>query len=146
MNIILVCQTLFYFSIAGVAFFMVLALLTYFGNPVLLVENSQLDENNELIAEDNLKQRIIIQYFVAASFDLLLAIIFLIFVIKGRKGQSTSEPKYENENEKEEEQNNLITTTEEKKPQEVQESTDNKNENNATNEVPGMSEAEPINA
>ena len=142
----LVWQSLFFIFVSGVVFFAVLALLAYFGNPVLFIENYQYDKQNNIISEEKYQRRIILQYFVAAIFDLFLAIICLILSLTSKKGERTSEPKYENENENEndKEEDNLIST-DKQKPQEVQTPVTSDNVNVVNNEGTGMSEAEPIN-
>ena len=140
----LVWQSLFYIFVSGVVFFAVLALLAYFGNPVLFIENYQYDEQNNIKNEEKYQRRIILQYFVAALFDLFSAIICLILSLTSKKGESTSEPKYENEKENDKEEDNLISA-DKQKPQEVQTPETSDNVNVVNNEGTGMSEAEPIN-
>ena len=73
-------HSFFYIFLSGSFLFTILGIFAGAGNPVLLIENSQLDEKNNPIEEPNLRKRITLQYFIAAFIDLCFSLIFLKFI------------------------------------------------------------------
>ena len=105
----------FYLFISGTILFTILGIFAGSGNPVLLIENSLLDKNNEPKEEKGLRKRVTLQYFIAAFLDLSFSLIFLYYILKNNKTSTeeidnkVEEPKEERiQNIKNEEQNELI--------------------------------------
>ena len=105
----------FYLFISGTILFTILGIFAGSGNPVLLIENSLLDKNNEPKEEKGLRKRVTLQYFIAAFLDLCFSLIFLYYILKNNKTSTeeidnkVEEPKEERiQNIKNEEQNELI--------------------------------------
>ena len=105
----------FYLFISGTILFTILGIFAGSGNPVLLIENSLLDKNNEPKEEKGLRKRVTLQYFIAAFLDLCFSLIFLYYILQNNKTSTeeidnkVEEPKEERiQNIKNEEQNELI--------------------------------------
>ena len=74
------CLTfLFFFCLSGVFVFIVLGIFTYTNNPFLLVENK--DKNDDLLFDEQRKKKAYLQYFIAALFDCLFALLIYIIDI-----------------------------------------------------------------
>ena len=74
------CLTfLFFCCLSGVFVFIVLGIFTYTNNPFLLVENK--DKNDDLLFDEQRKKKAYLQYFIAALFDCLFALLIYIIDI-----------------------------------------------------------------
>ena len=60
----------FYLFLSGSILFTILGVFAGFGNPVLIIENTQKDKNNSPIEEEGIKKRVTMQYFIASFLDL----------------------------------------------------------------------------
>ena len=74
------CLTyLFFCSIAGTFVFIILGIFIYSNNPFLIIENLKKDENGDYtIFDEKTKKKAYLQYFIAALFDSLFALIIFI--------------------------------------------------------------------
>ena len=70
---------LFFCCLSGVFVFIILGIFTYTNNPFLLVENK--DKNDDLLFDEKRKKKAYLQYFVAALFDCLFALLIYILDI-----------------------------------------------------------------
>ena len=90
MNILCI-YFLFYIFLSGSILFTILGVFAGTGNPVVILENSQVDENNKLKEEEGIKKRVTIQYFIAAVLDLVFCFIFLKFIFNESKKDNKNE-------------------------------------------------------
>ena len=81
----------FYLFLSGTILFTILGVFAGSGNPLLLIENSLLDENNKPKEESSLKKRVTLQYFIAAFIDLCFSMIFLKFILTSNKSSKNIE-------------------------------------------------------
>ena len=81
----------FYLFLSGTILFTILGVFAGSGNPLLLIENSLLDENNKPKEESSLKKRVTLQYFIAAFIDLCFSMIFLKFIFTSNKSSKNIE-------------------------------------------------------
>ena len=126
----------FYLFLSGSILFTILGVFAGFGNPVLIIENTQKDENNLPIEEEGIKKRVTIQYFIAAFLDLSFAFIFLFLILRiNKKRQIEEEIQEKNNKEKDKKEKNIINN-------EVKENKDEINTNSINNDInkQGMSE------
>ena len=70
---------LFFCCLSGVFVFIILGIFTYTNNPFLLVENK--DKNDDLLFDEKRKKKAYLQYFIAALFDCLFALLIYILDI-----------------------------------------------------------------
>ena len=70
---------LFFCCLSGVFVFIILGIFTYTNNPFLLVENK--DKNDDLLFDEERKKKAYLQYFIAALFDCLFALLIYIIDI-----------------------------------------------------------------
>ena len=70
---------LFFCCLSGVFVFIILGIFTYTNNPFLLVENK--DKNDDLLFDEQRKKKAYLQYFIAALFDCLFALLIYIIDI-----------------------------------------------------------------
>ena len=126
----------FYLFLSGSILFTILGVFAGFDNPVLIIENTQKDENNLPIEEEGIKKRVTIQYFIAAFLDLSFAFIFLFLILRiNKKRQIEEEIQEKNIKGKDKIEKNIINN-------EVKENKDEINTNSINNEInkQGMSE------
>ena len=141
MNILCI-YFLFYIFLSGSILFTILGVFAGTGNPVVILENSQVDENNELKEEEGIKKRVTIQYFIAAVLDLVFCFIFLKFIFNESKKDNKNELIQEkNDQILEKENTGNIINEEDKNTGEITTNSINNNENNSNNiNNQGMSE------
>ena len=85
MSISLFCyECCCYMAAIGVIFYLILALFAATGNQALLIENQRLNDKGERI-EENIRQRVGLQYLVAALLDFCLAVLFYFCLKKNEK-------------------------------------------------------------
>lgn len=72
---------LFFCALSGVFVFVILGIFTLTDNPFLLIENIKKDKDGEIIFDEFTKKRAYLQYFVAALFDSLFALLIYILNI-----------------------------------------------------------------
>ena len=89
----------FYLFLSGTILFTILGVFAGSGNPLLLIENSLLDENNKPKEESSLKKRVTLQYFIAAFLDLCFSMIFLKFILSSNKSSKNIEINKESKSE-----------------------------------------------
>ena len=89
----------FYLFLSGTILFTLLGIFAGSGNPLLLIENSLLNENNKPKEESGLKKRVTLQYFIAAFLDLCFSMIFLKFILTINKSSRNIEINKESKNE-----------------------------------------------
>lgn len=77
--------SLFYVLGSGTIVFALLGIFAYQGNPVVLMENYRFDDQNLLINEPGIKERVTKQYLLAAVIDLVLCIFIGIKIGRDRK-------------------------------------------------------------
>ena len=126
----------FYLFLSGSILFTILGVFAGFDNPVLIIENTQKDENNLPIEEEGIKKRVTIQYFIAAFLDLSFAFIFLFLILRiNKKRQIEEEIQEKNIKGKDKIEKNIINN-------EVKENKDEINTNSINNDInkQGMSE------
>ena len=126
----------FYLFLSGSILFTILGIFAGFGNPVIILENTQKDQNNSPIEEEGIKKRVTIQYFIAAFLDLSFAFIFLLLIFNiNKKSQIEEEIQEKNIKGKDRIGNNIINN-------EIKENKDEINTNSINNENnnQGMSE------
>ena len=123
----------FYLFLSGTILFTILGLFAGFGNPVLIIENTQKDQNNSPIEEEGIKKRVTIQYFIAAFLDLSFSFVFLLLILNINKKAKIHE-EFEEKNYKGKDKN-IINN-------EIKENTDEIKTNSINNEInnQGMSE------
>lgn len=88
--------SLFYVLGSGAIVFGILGIFAYQNNAVVLMENLRFDDQNLVIEEPGIKQRVTKQYLVAALIDLVLAMFLGIKIGRDRKesvAASTQEKK-----------------------------------------------------
>ena len=141
MNILCI-YFLFYIFLSGSILFTILGVFAGTGNPVVILENSQVDENNKLKEEEGIKKRVTIQYFIAAVLDLVFCFIFLKFIFNESKKDNKNELIQEkNDQILEKENTGNIINEEDKNTGEITTNSINNNENNLNNiNNQGMSE------
>ena len=141
MNILCI-YFLFYIFLSGSILFTILGVFAGTGNPVVILENSQVDENNKLKEEEGIKKRVTIQYFIAAVLDLVFCFIFLKFIFNESKKDNKNELIQEkNDQILEKENTGNIINEEDKNTGEITTNSINNNENNSNNiNNQGMSE------
>ena len=141
MNILCI-YFLFYIFLSGSILFTILGVFAGTGNPVVILENSQVDENNKLKEEEGIKKRVTIQYFIAAVLDLVFCFIFLKFIFNESKKDNKNELIQEkNDQILEKENTGNIINEEDKNIGEITTNSINNNENNSNNiNNQGMSE------
>ena len=141
MNILCI-YFLFYIFLSGSILFTILGVFAGTGNPVVILENSQVDENNKLKEEEGIKKRVTIQYFIAAVLDLVFCFIFLKFIFNESKKDNKNELIQEkNDQILEKENTGNIINEENKNTGEITTNSINNNENNSNNiNNQGMSE------
>ena len=132
---------LFYSFISGFFIFLVLGIFALTNNPYVLSENLHLGKDDDPTISGSTKKKIYLQYFCAALFDTIFALLIYIFVIMKK------------EKEKIVSNSNSINLHEEPKLIENI-NNDNNNINNRINDTPthseniiskeGMSENEPF--
>ena len=77
---------LFYSFSSGLFFFAILGLFALTNNPYIFIENLHLEKDAEPVISDDTKKQIYLQYFSAAFFDAIFALLIYIFIImKERK-------------------------------------------------------------
>ena len=89
----------FYLFLSGTILFTLLGIFAGSGNPLLLIENSLLNENNKPKEESGLKKRVTLQYFIAAFLDLCFSMIFLKFILSSNKSSKNIEINKESKSE-----------------------------------------------
>ena len=141
MNILCI-YFLFYIFLSGSILFTILGVFAGTGNPVVILENSQVDENNKLKEEEGIKKRVTIQYFIAAVLDLVFCFIFLKFIFNESKKDNKNELIQEKSDQiLEKENTGNIINEEDKNTGEITTNSINNNENNSNNiNNQGMSE------
>ena len=72
---------LFFCALSGVFVFVILGIFTLTDNPFLLIENIKKDKDGEIKFDKFTKKRAYLQYFVAALFDSLFALLIYILNI-----------------------------------------------------------------
>ena len=81
---------LFFCALSGVFVFVILAIFTLTDNPFLLIENIKKDKDGEIKFDEFTKKRAYLQYFVAALFDSLFALlIYILNVFYDNKTKNT---------------------------------------------------------
>jgi len=81
---------LFFCALSGVFVFVILGIFTLTGNPFLLIENIKKDKDDEINFDEFTKKRAYLQYFVAALFDSLFAlIIYILNILYDNKTKNT---------------------------------------------------------
>ena len=126
----------FYLFLSGSILFTILGVFAGFGNPVLIIENTQKDENNSPIEEEGIKKRVTIQYFIAAFLDLSFAFIFLLLIFNiNKKIKIEEEIKEKNYKGKDKIENNIINNEIKENKEEIKINSINNESNNQ-----GMSE------
>ena len=91
----------FYLFLSGSILFTILGLFAGFGNPVVIIENTQKDQNNSPIEEEGIKKRVTMQYFIAAFLDLSFTFIFLLLIFNiNKKSKFNEEIKEKNNKDK----------------------------------------------
>jgi len=81
---------LFFCALSGVFVFVILGIFTLTGNPFLLIENIKKDKDGEINFDEFTKKRAYLQYFVAALFDSLFAlIIYILNILYDNKTKNT---------------------------------------------------------
>ena len=120
----------FYIFLSGAILFTILGVFSGMGNPALIIDNYQLDQNNKPIEEPGIKKRVTLQYFIAAFLDLCFSLIFLKFIFSQN---SSSKMKIEIITKKNNEINNNNINNDIIIPPEINEKEKEKNENINTN-------------
>jgi hypothetical protein len=81
---------LFFCALSGVFVFVILGFFTLTDNPFLLIENIKKDKDGEIRFDEYTKKRAYLQYFVAALFDSLFALlIYILNVFYDNKTKNT---------------------------------------------------------
>jgi len=81
---------LFFCALSGVFVFVILGIFTLTGNPFLLIENIKKDKDGEINFDEFTKKRAYLQYFVAALFDSLFALlIYILNILYDNKTKNT---------------------------------------------------------
>ena len=81
---------LFFCALSGVFVFVILGIFTLTDNPFLLIENIKKDKDGEIKFDEFTKKRAYLQYFVAALFDSLFALlIYILSVFYDNKTENT---------------------------------------------------------
>ena len=77
---------LMFCCLSGFFIFIILGIFTYTNNAFLFMMNSKKDEDGEyIIFDENYKKKAYLQYFIAALFDSLFALLIYYVKIKNRK-------------------------------------------------------------
>ena len=127
---------LFYIFLSGSILFTILGVFAGFGNPVLIIENTQKDKNNSPIEEEGIKKRVTIQYFIAAFLDLSFSFIFLLLIYNiNKKSKIEEEIQDQKYKEKDKIEKNIINNEIKENKDEIQTNSINNEGNNQ-----GMSE------
>ena len=127
---------LFYLFLSGSILFTILGVFAGFGNPVLIIENTQKDQNNLPIEEEGIKKRVTIQYFIASFLDLSFSFIFLLLIYNiNKKSQIEEEIKNKNYKGKDKIEKNILNNENIENKDEIQTNSINNESNNQ-----GMSE------
>ena len=72
---------LFFCALSGVFVFVILGFFTLTDNPFLLIENIKKDKDGEIQFDEFTKKRAYLQYFIAALFDSLFALLIYVLNI-----------------------------------------------------------------
>ena len=81
---------LFFCALSGVFVFVILGFFTLTDNPFLLIENIKKDKDGEIRFDEFTKKRAYLQYFIAALFDSLFALlIYILNVFYDNKTKNT---------------------------------------------------------
>ena len=81
---------LFFCALSGVFVFVILGFFTLTDNPFLLIENIKKDKDGEIKFDEFTKKRAYLQYFIAALFDSLFALlIYILNVFYDNKTKNT---------------------------------------------------------
>ena len=81
---------LFFCALSGVFVFVILGIFTLTGNSFLLIENIKKDKDGEINFDEFTKKRAYLQYFVAALFDSLFALlIYILNILYDNKTKNT---------------------------------------------------------
>ena len=81
---------LFFCALSGVFVFIILGFFTLTDNPFLLIENIKKDKDGEIKFDEFTKKRAYLQYFIAALFDSLFALlIYILSVFYDNKTENT---------------------------------------------------------
>ena len=81
---------LFFCALSGVFVFVILGFFTLTDNPFLLIENIKKDKDGQIKFDEFTKKRAYLQYFIAALFDSLFALlIYILNVFYDNKTKNT---------------------------------------------------------
>ena len=138
---------LFFCCISGIVVFIILAIFTYTNNSFLIMENMRKKYNEDVLFDKESKEKAYLQYFIAALFDCIFALLIYILSIFCENRKTRQKPAQDIQNIKNENIKNEIAVINSVGTHDniIEKSNKEENINNLDNEIntnKGMTEKE----
>ena len=138
---------LFFCCISGIVVFIILAIFTYTNNSFLIMENMRKKNNEDVLFDKESKEKAYLQYFIAALFDCIFALLIYILSIFCENRKTRQKPAQDIQNIKNENIKNEIAVINSVGTHDniIEKSNKEENINNLDNEIntnKGMTEKE----
>ena len=138
---------LFFCCISGIVVFIILAIFTYTNNSFLIMENMKKKNNEDVLFDKESKEKAYLQYFIAALFDCIFALLIYILSIFCENRKTRQKPAQDIQNIKNENIKNEIAVINSVGTHDniIEKSNKEENINNLDNEIntnKGMTEKE----